>query len=273
MKCISDNQWKLMVSFKDSWFYTHTAHLSSEICSFIRCYIEKKLSYHLTLLGIHCETTDLKVFLNNMDKFNKEADIKESHIKFRRCTEMSITGEPNISYSALYENNPSMESFQNLRAKSSLKIYHTIWFTKINSSMNIEWWCQDVQVQQVQEEGLLGMLLLEEISWRNTNVRPTHARRHAPDKYYMSYAHIVHVYSLVSIDKLVRRLKKFVTCLYICQANLWNDSLNVIIFHDGKVFTRRMPYMNTLRYHWQKICRDGKMFLYVKFIAIIYTKE
>ena len=121
MKCISDNQWKLMVSFKDSWFYTHTAHLSSEICSFIRCYIEKNLSYHLTLLGIHCETTDLKVFLNNMDKFNKEADIKESHIKFRRCTEMSIIGEPNISYSALYENNPSMESFQNLRAKSSLK--------------------------------------------------------------------------------------------------------------------------------------------------------
>ena len=56
-----------------------------------------------------------------MDKFNKEADIKESHIKFRRCTEMSIIGEPNISYSALYENNPSMESFQNLRAKSSLK--------------------------------------------------------------------------------------------------------------------------------------------------------
>ena len=36
-------------------------------------------------------------------------------------------------------------------------------------------------------------------------------------KYSVSYAHILHVYNMVSIDTLTRMLKKFVTCSYKCQ--------------------------------------------------------
>ena len=57
---------------------------------------------------------------------------------------------------------------------------------------------------------------LGEISLGTANARPIHARRHTLDKYYMSYARISYVYTLVSIDTLSQTLKAFMTCLYKC---------------------------------------------------------
>ena len=57
-------------------------------------------------------------------------------------------------------------------------------------------------------------------SSQKINARPTLARRNSPNKNYVSYAHIFHVYSLVSIDTLARMLKAFVTYLYTYQAAL-----------------------------------------------------
>ena len=57
------------------------------------------------------------------------------------------------------------------------------------------------------------MPVLVKISSRTTNARPMRARRHALNKYYMSYTRISHVSILVSIDTLARTLKALVTCL------------------------------------------------------------
>ena len=61
------------------------------------------------------------------------------------------------------------------------------------------------------------MSVLVKISEQTTNAHPTHARRHAPDKYFMSYAHILHIFNLVYIETLSRTLNTFVTCSYTCQ--------------------------------------------------------
>ena len=50
------------------------------------------------------------------------------------------------------------------------------------------------------------------------NARLTRAIRHMPKTYSMPYAHIFHVYSLVSIGTLARMLKSFVTYCFECQA-------------------------------------------------------
>ena len=54
---------------------------------------------------------------------------------------------------------------------------------------------------------------------------------------------------------------------------LWHDRTDVRIFPDGKIFTSRMPYINTVRYYWRKICEDGQFILYVTFITLIYLKD
>ena len=57
------------------------------------------------------------------------------------------------------------------------------------------------------------IFLLREISLWNTNSRLAREIRHAPYKCSMSYARILHVYSLVSIGTLAQILKIFVTSL------------------------------------------------------------
>ena len=52
-----------------------------------------------------------------------------------------------------------------------------------------------------------GANLLGKISWWSTNLHLTREKRHTLKKYSMSYARILHVYSLVSIDTLARMLK------------------------------------------------------------------
>ena len=62
------------------------------------------------------------------------------------------------------------------------------------------------------------MIVLVKFIQRTTNSHPTCAIRHAPEIYFISYARILHVYSLVSIDTLTRTLKAFVAYLFECQA-------------------------------------------------------
>ena len=36
---------------------------------------------------------------------------------------------------------------------------------------------------------------------------------------------------------------------------------------------RSMLYISNVHYYWLKICRDGKLILYVTFITLIYLKD
>ena len=59
---------------------------------------EKILSDHFELLDINNETTDFKVkCFDEIEKFYKEAGIKERELEFKRCIEIGITGTT-ISY-------------------------------------------------------------------------------------------------------------------------------------------------------------------------------
>ena len=59
---------------------------------------EKILSDHFELLDINNETTDFKVkCFDEIEKFYKEARIKERQLEFKRCIEIGITGTT-ISY-------------------------------------------------------------------------------------------------------------------------------------------------------------------------------
>ena len=54
-----------------------------------------------------------------------------------------------------------------------------------------------------------------EKNWSMNHQYMPHARKKAfLGTYYMSYAHISHIYNLVSIDTLTSMFKTFVTCLY-----------------------------------------------------------
>ena len=99
-----------------------------------------------------------------------------------------------------------------------------------------------------------------------------HAIRQSPVKYFISYTHILHIYSLVSIEKITRTLKVSVTTFYCCWSVLWHYYTNVIIFLDGKVFTHRMPYINTVQYYLWRICKDGKFIVSVTFLTFIYLE-
>ena len=114
--------------------------------------------------------------------------------------------------------------------------------------------------------------MLVNISYITTNARPACARRYAPDKYYMLYARISYVYSLVSIDTLSQTLKAFVEYIYKFQVVSLHDRTNFRIFSDGKLFNRRMMYINTVRYYWWKMCRDGKCIRSVIFLTLVYLK-
>ena len=56
--------------------------------------------------------------------------------------------------------------------------------------------------------------VLEKVSQRTTNTRPTCSIRHAPKTFSMLCARISHVYILVSIDKLAQTLKIFLAYLF-----------------------------------------------------------
>ena len=95
----------------------------------------------------------------------------------------------------------------------------------------------------------------------------------ALEKYYILYARISHVYSLLSIDTLARTLKIFVVYLFEFQAVPWYDCKNIRTFPDGKLLTLRMPYINNVLYYLQKIFSDSKFILFVTFPTLIYLKE
>ena len=48
--------------------------------------------------------------------------------------------------------------------------------------------------------------------------------------------------------------------------------MNVRILPDGKLFTSRIPYIDTVQYYWRKICADGQLILSVTFLTLIYLK-
>ena len=54
---------------------------------------------------------------------------------------------------------------------------------------------------------------------------------------------------------------------------LWHNIKNVRIFPDGELFTRRMPYINTVRFYLRVICSDREFILSVTFLILIYLKE
>ena len=60
--------------------------------------------------------------------------------------------------------------------------------------------------------------MLGKVIQRTTNARPMRVIRHAPGKYFILYAHIYHVYSLVPVNTLERKLKIFVAYLFEYQA-------------------------------------------------------
>ena len=86
----------------------------------------------------------------------------------------------------------------------------------------------------------------------------------------------MHVYNLVSIETLTSTLKKFVKCSHKCKdicdmlikisGYLWHYRKNVRILSDVKLFTRRIPYINTLQYYCQRICVDRQFNFYVTFL-------
>ena len=54
---------------------------------------------------------------------------------------------------------------------------------------------------------------------------------------------------------------------------LWHNRTNFRLFPDGKLFTRRTPYVNTIQYYWRLIFRDGEFILSVTFLILIYLKD
>ena len=71
----------------------------------------------------------------------------------------------------------------------------------------------------------------------------------------------------------LRPLKSLVTYFYKCQAILWHDRTNVRILPDGKVFTCRMPYINTVQYYLRNICRDRQFVLSITYLTLIYLRD
>ena len=78
--------------------------------------------------------------------------------------------------------------------------------------------------------------------------------------------------SMAYYNPSARKLKLLLTHHLLYCDTLWNDRKNVIISPDGRLFTCRMPYINTMWCYWRVICSDREFILYVTFLIIIYLK-
>ena len=93
------------------------------MCSFVKCFNEKKLSYHLKPLGINDETTGLKdKCFYQMKKFHKEEGIKVFKLEFKCCIGIGITITTISSYSIPDYNRPNNEFIHKPGLKYPLKI-------------------------------------------------------------------------------------------------------------------------------------------------------
>ena len=65
----------------------------------------------------------------------------------------------------------------------------------------------------------------------------------------------------------------FITYHIVYHDTLWHYRKNVRIFPDGKVFTRKIPYINNVRCYWRVICSDKEIIITVNFIIRVYLKD
>ena len=68
-------------------------------------------------------------------------------------------------------------------------------------------------------------------------------------------------------------LNIFVIFTYKCKIIWENNLTNVIILSDMQLFTRRMLYINIVRYYWQKLCEYVQFILFVTFITLNYITD
>ena len=107
-------------------------------------------------------------------------------------------------------------------------------------------------------------------------------------KCFISYVRILYVNGLASIDTSVWTLKTFpVIIAFKCQDIEDIAYMSSRVFWhfmtrsykckgtslDGKVFTCRTLYGNTVRYYWRTKCIDGEFILYVTFLVLNYLKD